>query len=552
MNYKLLKEHDKTFEIMHPDGKSFHVAKTGINKNLVKKIKDLPLHLADGGIIPDSSQVPTQDDSLSSILSDVKNAPVNPEYLNILNQEKAKGVGGLVSAEDQAKSKFELLQELQSKPREELSNLDLAKLGSLKAQASSQEAPKVEQRAPSTEVKETPKITESAPKLEGVGFGEQPKQKSPTEGVYGDLIKNIEGMKGATLAEAAAESKGQAQSAKLLEEQAVQQKKIMDEGNARLAVIEKEREELSKQYKDGKIDPGRWWANKSTGNKVGSVIALILGGLGSGLQGRENNVMKMYNDMQNKDIEAQKSEMDKKNNLLSINYKKYGDVQAAMNATMLQQNTLTQTRLAQIAANTNSETVKQKARIAAGQIEQQNIALKLKIAESQVMGGLASGQGNLTPQQFEALPAETKERVISVDNRNFLANTKEDAQEVKKQMEFLNPLDKLLNAAENHIKQSGTTVPFSGNDKIGKQIKEEIVLQMNKLHDLNRLTETEYEAFKKDIVPDLGQMRSDLALKLLGRIRGTVHEKRNEVLSGRVTGYKPLNITESLSSLRRK
>ena len=119
-------------------------------------------------------------------------------------------------------------------------------------------------------------------------------------------------------------------------------------------------------------------------------------------------------------------------------------------------------------------------------------------------------------------------------------------------MEFLNPLDKLLNAAENHIKQSGTTVPFSGNDKIGKQIKEEIVLQMNKLHDLNRLTETEYEAFKKDIVPDLGQMRSDLALKLLGRIRGTVHEKRNEVLSGRVTGYKPLNITESLSSLRRK
>ncbi len=55
------------------------------------------------------------------------------------------------------------------------------------------------------------------------------------------------------------------------------------------------------------VDPGRYWASKSTGGKVAGIIGLALGGLGAGPDG-VNRAATMLNNAIDRDIDAQKAE----------------------------------------------------------------------------------------------------------------------------------------------------------------------------------------------------------------------------------------------------
>jgi hypothetical protein len=58
---------------------------------------------------------------------------------------------------------------------------------------------------------------------------------------------------------------------------------------------------------DTKVDPGRFWATRSTGDKVVSIIGLIFGALGAGSDG-VNRAAVMLNQAIDRDLEAQKAE----------------------------------------------------------------------------------------------------------------------------------------------------------------------------------------------------------------------------------------------------
>lgn len=61
MKYQIIDEDEKKYQIMHPDGSKFHVAKSGISKDLMAKINELPKYnkggkvkgYADGGTVED-------------------------------------------------------------------------------------------------------------------------------------------------------------------------------------------------------------------------------------------------------------------------------------------------------------------------------------------------------------------------------------------------------------------------------------------------------------------------------------------------------------------
>ena len=56
------------------------------------------------------------------------------------------------------------------------------------------------------------------------------------------------------------------------------------------------------------VDPNHYWASKSTGGKIQAGIGIILGGMGSGLQGKaENPAMQVINKAIDADIDAQKA-----------------------------------------------------------------------------------------------------------------------------------------------------------------------------------------------------------------------------------------------------
>lgn len=96
-----------------------------------------------------------------------------------------------------------------------------------------------------------------------------------------------------------------------------------------------EYDKLFNDVKNQKIDPYKVWNDSSTGQKAGIVVGMLLSGLGQGLQGpgATNMAMDAYNKQVDRSIESQKMELGKKENLLSQNLRRYGDLHTAEAAT---------------------------------------------------------------------------------------------------------------------------------------------------------------------------------------------------------------------------
>lgn len=66
------------------------------------------------------------------------------------------------------------------------------------------------------------------------------------------------------------------------------------------------------EYSNAKLDTNHYWANSSTGTKVVSGIAMVLGAMGQALQGSKTNpVIDMIDDKIRQDIDAQKTNIEK-------------------------------------------------------------------------------------------------------------------------------------------------------------------------------------------------------------------------------------------------
>lgn len=108
--------------------------------------------------------------------------------------------------------------------------------------------------------------------------------------------------------------------------------------------------QLEKAVQDHKIDPDRYWNNKSTGSKIAAIIGVALGGFGSGLTGQPNAALGMLKDAAQKDIAAQMNDQSKNMNLWKMNREALGSDIGATLATENQYNSIAQAKLKSAAA----------------------------------------------------------------------------------------------------------------------------------------------------------------------------------------------------------
>jgi len=97
-----------------------------------------------------------------------------------------------------------------------------------------------------------------------------------------------------------------------------------------LSDVNNEMNNLRADIMQNKIDPRRFISDMSTGNKIGTAIGLVLGGIGAGLTGGENVVLKQLNNYIEQDLYAQKANLGKKESLLNALNQKYGNINQAM------------------------------------------------------------------------------------------------------------------------------------------------------------------------------------------------------------------------------
>lgn len=152
--------------------------------------------------------------------------------------------------------------------------------------------------------------------------------------------------------------------------------------------LDKERKAVLQDYKDQHIDPNHFWANRSTVGKIGTVIGMILGGVGGG----ENSGVAMLNKQIDRDIDSQKANLGKTESILNANMKQFGNLRDATDMTRLMQIDIAKDQLAQAAAQAKGPLEKARALQAIGQLDQQAAPIQQQIAmRKTLMKGANSG-----------------------------------------------------------------------------------------------------------------------------------------------------------------
>lgn len=358
MKYNLIGEDEKVFKIKHPDGSEFHISKKSISPALHVKIK--ALKMADGGEVPDPSESePSQALMVEPATEQEVQAVPEPKPLMI---EPASD--------------------------EEVSSTPVR----APAVAKTDQAP-INQGVP-TKALET---DEQAPIKDAV--------LSAAEKSYKERASGIAGM-------AQAQATEEKEKAAAYQDQVAQTTKIIADAQAEQAKIKAKRAQLYNDVYNAKIDPSRYLSNMSTGNKILAAISVFMGGLGAGIQGHgaPNAALGIIRDSIQNDIEAQKAELGKKQNLLSKNLQEYGDLNAATQATLAELNVATQAKVAQAAAKAGSPEAIYRAKMLNGELLKDQALLDRNLTILKLVMGAGNQDPDKTISYLRAVaPEQAKE-----------------------------------------------------------------------------------------------------------------------------------------------
>lgn len=413
MKYKLAGEDDDTFKIQNDDGSQFSIAKNAVGPEVHKRIKSLqPIKMADDGQVPDFlSQNSSQDVSDKDAIDAVSQTP-DPmkEQGRLLERYEKLGVGGLGgSAETRALVDYDALKNLRSANPESLSTYQAQRLRDLEGIVGG--TPQQGPAPASLPASPTVSMPESQPLMQQQVAPQKPNPVQPQIGGLNDAYANAfaqkeSGIQGVAHAQAQA---GQ-QQAQAYQDQVNQIDQQQAKYEAQHAQIDAEHKQLVDAITQEKIDPNRFYKNMSTGNNILAAISVALGGIGSGLTGKPNLALDVINKAEEQDIESQRAELGKKQNLLSENVRRYGDLNTATQMTRLQFNAATQAKVAQAAARSGSAQAVAQAKVILGDLGMQAAQIKRDAAIKQ----MASQGGNYDPAVFvpHVVPKEHQKAVF--------------------------------------------------------------------------------------------------------------------------------------------
>lgn len=165
----------------------------------------------------------------------------------------------------------------------------------------------------------------------------QPTQPKPAQPAAVPVSSDLRAIDAATKQEADAEQKRQEiernrqmAAAQLQDASLQRQAQIQKDYEAKYQAVSAKQDALANDIANGKIDGNRWWDSRDTGQKVSATIGMILGGIGAGMTGGPNQALEIIQNAIGRDMEAQKANLGKKQNLLSMYVQQGHDVQDAM------------------------------------------------------------------------------------------------------------------------------------------------------------------------------------------------------------------------------
>jgi hypothetical protein len=297
------------------------------------------------------------------------------------------------------------------------------------------------------------------------------------------------------------------QQAQIIAQQEQRRAAAQKDYDTRLRALQSKGDALYQNILDKKVDPRRMWGEMSTGRKVTASIGMILGGIGAGLTGGPNYAVQIIERAIERDVEAQKTEIEKGQNLLAHNLRQTDDLRLAHQLTRADLLDSTAAQLQRAAASFAGDKAKANAEAAIGslraeaakerqqvaatamqmaaqrellplQVEGAKRAVLLQRAQQEALASLFKGVGApLDPRASTLLPDEIRERIIYLPGGNAtLATTKEGAKKVRDQVQGYQEITAAVADMRRLRGEQGRSwVPFTAERAEGQSMRRKMI-----------------------------------------------------------------------------
>lgn len=354
--FKRVASDKHTTTLKHEKGHELKLAHGGLSKDIQEKLKKLPMSYAEGTEVPVGEEQSSQDPQPNQPTVVINNTPSPQQGVPVQQvappQRAPQNVQELIAANNAAVAR------------------------NPQSQMPPQGAP------PMAQPQGMPQ-TPAAPGFDPYSAG--------TAGLQAQLGGIQEEKRGAVGEAQALGQLGTAQAAQESDYQKQLQEKI-DSYTQANADLTKERTAMQSDIANGHIDPDRYIKSMSTGGRILQGIGLILGGMGAGMTGGPNFAyQKMQTDI-DRDIQAQKDDLGRKQNLLSNNLAQTSNLRQAMDLTRLQMNDMLSSKLKMSADQAQDPMQKAAALKASGALDMQSGQLQHQISVQRAMMGGGGGQ----------------------------------------------------------------------------------------------------------------------------------------------------------------
>jgi hypothetical protein len=211
--------------------------------------------------------------------------------------------------------------------------------------------------------------------------------------------------------------------------------------------IEQSRKDLVADIKAGHINPDQYMDSKSDLGKISTAIGLIMGGIGGGASGTSNPALDFINKQIDRDIDAQKTNLGKKHNLLSATMQQFGNIKDAENMARVYQADIYKAKMEEAMAKAKSPMSKAALQESMNKIElmyaPQRAELNKKMA---IMAGMKSGAAN--PAMAVQYIVEDKDKDKARTELANIENSHKAVADIDKYVERMNTLQSVTGRLE--------------------------------------------------------------------------------------------------------
>lgn len=334
---------------------------------------------------------------------------------------------------------------------------------------------------------------------------------------------------------------GQQQS-DILNKQVQAQQQAQSAYKASYDALDKERQAHMQDVKDGYIDPNKYWTGDKDGNgshsKIMSGIGMILAGFNP--TNRPNAAIEFLNKQMDMNLDAQKTNLNQKNNLLQANLRQFGNLKDATDMTRLMQADIVHNQLLGAAATASSPLAQAAAQKAAGQLQMQYAPLQQQMAMRRAMMSMAnSADPSNTSAQEQMIqyarmtnPEMAKEMESRLVPQVGMAKIPVP-QEVRDQMVSRANFDRAASNYANWAKKNaGTLSPAKRAE--GATMAAELQGMYRQATHGGVFKEGEQDFIEKLVPSDPAQFLPDQ--RTLPKINALIHSNQNQ-LNGLKSGY---------------